>query len=714
MSNISKDFVTKNGVVVKGTSIVTGLTSQTNALQVDGGASIQKNLIVGSTATIYGPTNLLNTANSLNTGSGALVVSGGVGIGRDLNVGGDIYASNIFGTITTATNLANGTAGQLPYQAAPGVTAFHGPGTAGEILVSAGTSGPQYTNTTSIYVGFANQSNNLLGGAVGSLPYQSAANTTTFLSIGSNYSILSSDGSLPSWTVNPTIGGDLTVLGNLTVQGTATIVDSTVTNIVDPILTIGAGPGGSPPEPGDQKDRGIAFVWTGTQAGLDTSRTGFFGFDRSSGFFTFVTSATLTNEIVEPAGGTERGAIDANLARGNQGEIPIQSAPDKTAFIAAATQDGHVLTWSTATSSATWRTLSASVIDFANTATHLKDGLRGEIPYQTAPGRTSFIGTGSQYNILQMGTAGTATFVATTTIQVGFAVNILGGAANQVPYQSAGNATTFSPNLTYNGTTFTATEIVVSNPTNAINATSGALQVVGGVGIAQDLWVGGASNFTTISFTSATGTTATLVNINASGNFLGNRILGSVITATQYLHVTTTTNDVASYGRNLDPSREAVGVAGAIHALGNVSVGGVLYAGMNDSGDVAGQNPRNKTINGVFVANSMIAGGTYDNITTTTTQTIDSFNTSSYTSAKYIVQITDSGRIHTQEIMLIHNGANIYMSQYGIVTNAGQLGTFSGTITGSAVLLNFTANSATNMTVNLVRHSIIPGLQPYG
>ena len=52
---ITEDFVTKNGIVVQGTSAVTSSTGQSNALQVTGGAGIAKNLLVGTTATIYGP-----------------------------------------------------------------------------------------------------------------------------------------------------------------------------------------------------------------------------------------------------------------------------------------------------------------------------------------------------------------------------------------------------------------------------------------------------------------------------------------------------------------------------------------------------------------------------------------------------------------------------------------------------------------------------------
>ena len=50
----------------------------------------------------------------------------------------------------TATNLAGGTAGQVPYQTAPGVTNFFGAGTTGDVLVSNGTSAPTYNNTLTL------------------------------------------------------------------------------------------------------------------------------------------------------------------------------------------------------------------------------------------------------------------------------------------------------------------------------------------------------------------------------------------------------------------------------------------------------------------------------------------------------------------------------------------------------------------------------------
>jgi hypothetical protein len=106
---------------------------------------------------------LTNTTASNNTSTGALVVAGGAGIGGNMFVGGNLTVSGtinatIQGSISTATNIAGGTAGQVPFQTAAGQTSFFAAGTAGQLLVSQGASasGPVFTNTGSIYVGFAN------------------------------------------------------------------------------------------------------------------------------------------------------------------------------------------------------------------------------------------------------------------------------------------------------------------------------------------------------------------------------------------------------------------------------------------------------------------------------------------------------------------------------------------------------------------------------
>ena len=90
-----------------------------------------------------------SNTNATSAATGALRVVGGVGIQGNLWVGGTINGTivgSVTGNATTATNIAGGTAGQVPYQTGPGATSFYGPGTAGDVLVSNGTGAPTYNN----------------------------------------------------------------------------------------------------------------------------------------------------------------------------------------------------------------------------------------------------------------------------------------------------------------------------------------------------------------------------------------------------------------------------------------------------------------------------------------------------------------------------------------------------------------------------------------
>lgn len=94
------------------------------------------------------------------------------------------------------------------------------------------------------------------------------------------------------------MAGNLTVGGNLQVDGTVTSVNSTVVTIDDPIFTLG---GDTVPTADDNLDRGIEFNWY--DGGATTARVGFFGFDDSTGKFTFIPDATNNNEVFSGTAG---------------------------------------------------------------------------------------------------------------------------------------------------------------------------------------------------------------------------------------------------------------------------------------------------------------------------------------------------------------------------------------------------------------------------
>jgi hypothetical protein len=92
----------------------------------------------------------------------------------------------------TATNIAGGSLGSIPYQSAASTTQMLGVGASGFALTSNG-SGPVWTSSV-------NRATNISSGASGSIPYQTASSTTSFIGIGSANSVLLSNGTSPYWS----------------------------------------------------------------------------------------------------------------------------------------------------------------------------------------------------------------------------------------------------------------------------------------------------------------------------------------------------------------------------------------------------------------------------------------------------------------------------------------------------------------------------------
>jgi len=123
---------------------------------------------------------------------------------------------------------------------------------------------------------------------------------------------------------------DLVVTGNLTVNGTTTTVNSTVTTIDDPIITVG---GDTAPASNDGKDRGVEFRYYDGSA-----KIGFFGFDRSTQQFQFLTSASNNSEVLSGTDGALRiGSLNVTGA-GTSVDIDNNLNVDGTATV-----DGQII-----------------------------------------------------------------------------------------------------------------------------------------------------------------------------------------------------------------------------------------------------------------------------------------------------------------------------------------------------------------------------------
>jgi hypothetical protein len=96
-------------------------------------------------------------------------------------------------------------------------------------------------------------------------------------------------------------------------------------------------------------------------------------------------------------------------------------------------------------------------------------------------------------------------------------------------------------------------------------------------------------------------------------------------------------------------------------------------------------------------------------VTTTTTISetpIDTFSSSTYRSAKYLIQITEGTSYHTTEISIIHDGSTTYSTEYGTIKTNELLSTFDSDIDTGNVRLLATPASSSSTTFKIVRTSI--------
>ena len=85
---------------------------------------------------------------------------------------------------------------------------------------------------------------------------------------------------------------------------------------------------------------------------------------------------------------------------------------------------------------------------------------------------------------------------------------------------------------------------------------------------------------------------------------------------------------------------------------------------------------------------------------TTANQVADTFPAQSYRTAKYLVQMTSGSDYHSTEVLLIHDGTTVYMTEYATIFSNASLGTIDGDInSGSVRLLVTPANASTQVKI---------------
>lgn len=340
-------------------------------------------------------------------------VNGVVNVTKEVSVGSEtaagslsshdgeslVISSDISIDFTTAgvSRLAIGTDGEFILNS--------NPGTSGQVLTSQGSGSPPVWVDSS-----GGLATDLSGGLANEIPFQSAPNTTTF---DADFTYNAATGELAV--------GDVAVAGALSSQ-----------------------PGQSLFIAGDIS---VDFA-TGGISRLTIAETGEFQLSTNPG----TSGQVLTSQgigsppIWSDASGT------GGLAGGDTNEIPFQSAPSTTAFDAEFTYNATTgelsvgdLTASGSISSHTGESLfvaSDISIDFATDGvSRLTIGQSGEFQLSTNPGTSG--------QVLTSQGIGSPPVWADSTGSGG----ITGGLANEIPFQSAPDTTTFDADFTYNSST---------------------------------------------------------------------------------------------------------------------------------------------------------------------------------------------------------------------------------------------------------------------
>ena len=363
---------------------------------------------------------------------------------------------------STASNLSGGSAGEVVYQTGSGSTGFLAAGTSGQVLTSNGSGvAPTWQ---AVSASSATTATNLAGGSAGQVPYQSASGTTAFGNLvwsNASNSLEFRDGAstvLPgNRGLNGAAGYDLTIQGGQNTSSSNN-VSNTGGNVV-----IEGGYGGSHSSSTSGTQVGGNVLING---GYNKTSYTLSGVTRNGGYIAFQTAATTTasgeQSLTERfrilangawsvgTGGTATGtsgqvltsngsgsaptwqAVSAssttatNLAGGSANVIPYQTASGTTSFLTTGTS-GQVLTSNGSGSAPTWQAVALgndSTIGTSTAVFHSTDSTSGSA--LTVRGGNASAGTGGNLT-LNGGTSTSTNSGGSVSISGGSSASAAGG-----------------------------------------------------------------------------------------------------------------------------------------------------------------------------------------------------------------------------------------------------------------------------------------------
>jgi len=608
-------------------------------------------------------------------------------------------------TATKATNLAggNGTTllGSLPYQSGTDTTSFLSPNTSTSIKVLTqtgdGTNGvaPVWTSST----------------GTGNVVFASSPSLTTpTLGVASATSINKVAFTTPATSATLTIadGKTLTASNTLTFTGT----DSS---------SVAFGSGGTVAYTSNKLSV-FAATSSSELAGVISDETG-------TGVLVFGTAPTFTTSI-------DGGATFAAFASSTALTIGYSGTSSSTHNIATgATASGNTKTINIGTGAASGGTSNVNIGSTAGTVTVNND--------LTVTGN--------------LDVKGTTTFIESTTVQVtdknlelgkvvtptdstadGGGITLLGATNKTITYDNAN--TQWSSNQDWNVASGKAFKI---NNTSVLNATTLGSGVTGssltsvgtiGTGTWQGTVIGATYGGTGVNNGSYTITLGG--NVSTAGAFTTSGAYALTLTTTASTNVTLpTTGTLATLAGSEALTNKSINgltvtsTSGGTLTIANSSslvTSGAYSITLTSTGatnvtlpttgtlaTLAGSETlTNKTFNSSVNYQTSATTIANDNVVQTTVATVsattvDSWAKATYRSAKYLIQVTQGSNYQVSEIMVIQDGTNTYMTEFAVIETNGVLATFTSSISSSNAVLTVTMASATSATINIQRTLLV-------
>jgi hypothetical protein len=288
-----------NGYNLTGVDSAGRVVNGTSNLSI---ASSGGNITMG----VAGTSNVIVISNTGTNISGYLTATGNI-TGGNANLGNLVKANYLQGDGSLISNI--GGAGYI-FNGTSNLYVVNN----GNITGTVGSNNTLVITSTGVNVlGYTNVTGNLSAGNL-----SLTGNVTSTLNVTGNTNVgnLNTNGTVSAGTIT---ASSLTLSGNLIVGGTTTYVNSTVTNVVDPMIELGGGANGALLTAGDGKDRGLLLHrYEGTAGAGGKIVDSFIGYSNTAAEFIFASNATVTSDVVTV---NSYGNVHGNYFIGNGSQL---------------------------------------------------------------------------------------------------------------------------------------------------------------------------------------------------------------------------------------------------------------------------------------------------------------------------------------------------------------------------------------------------------